>query len=545
MLNNIITSRAFQLFIPIIVALFTTGFLRLQLFSGLPEADGGAYTFASQYIYYAISNFEDLKGMPLYLYSIMTSWVYGLEVNQFILLRLIDGLVAIAASIVLFKVILKESGSTLFTVILATGLFIIMNNIEIVMYGFRNAIWAAFLPLFSALLIWQNSTQEDKYSFYLIGALVSFGVLLREPFLVFFILAGIAILIGYGWRILLKYLIGSAVLGFTVLGLMLMLRDWDLFDLLNSYLQIGTGIESGFYGKWKFPIRIIMQANWFIILTAAASIFYLSKLHFDKKLININRFFFWGVLALLPLIEYWSKLGLPYHIANCLVGLTGLTAMTWKYLSKNESEKVNVASIMILGLMSMFIILPMVSTYIVKSSRVFTISDAIRWASASDSLRSESMIKRSQYIKVASKVYEVSREDSTMAVSSYWQGIFPLSGLLPPKAPSTGKSNFGLSTMRALYVSSGYDKNKIVQLLKDHQPTIIVTSIIEEGKTWRGEEDIPGIIMATNLYVIVDLVPPQFSYEDFYITQEIQKTNPGIDPMGWMPATIWRLKDFK
>ena len=463
--------------------------------------------------------------------------IHTIETDKFI--------VRVAASIVLFKVILKESGSTLFTVILATGLFIIMNNIEIVMYGFRNAIWAAFLPLFSALLIWQNSTQEDKYSFYLIGALVSFGVLLREPFLVFFILAGIAILIGYGWRILLKYLIGSAVLGFTVLGLMLMLRDWDLFDLLNSYLQIGTGIESGFYGKWKFPIRIIMQANWFIILTAAASIFYLSKLHFDKKLININRFFFWGVLALLPLIEYWSKLGLPYHIANCLVGLTGLTAMTWKYLSKNESEKVNVASIMILGLMSMFIILPMVSTYIVKSSRVFTISDAIRWASASDSLRSESMIKRSQYIKVASKVYEVSREDSTMAVSSYWQGIFPLSGLLPPKAPSTGKSNFGLSTMRALYVSSGYDKNKIVQLLKDHQPTIIVTSIIEEGKTWRGEEDIPGIIMATNLYVIVDFVPPQFSYEDFYITQEIQKTNPGIDPMGWMPATIWRLKDFK
>jgi len=412
------------------------------------------------------------------------------------------------------------------------------------LYGFRNAIWAAFLPLFSALLIWQYSTQEDKYSFYLIGALVSFGVLLREPFLVFFILAGIAILIGYGWRVLVKYLIGSAVVGFIIVGLVLNFRGWDLIDLLNSYLQIGTGIESGFYGKWKFPIRIIMQANWFIILTAAASIFYLSKLHFDKKLTNINRFFFWGVLALLPLIEYWSKLGLPYHIANCLVGLTGLTAMSWKYLSKNESEKVNVASIMILGLMSMFIILPMVSTYIVKSSRVFTISDAIRWASASDSFRSENMIKRSQYIKVASKVYEVSREDSTMAVSSYWQGLFPLSGLLPPKALSTGKSNFGLSTMRALYVS-GYDKNKIVQLLKDHQPTIIVTSIIEEGQTWRGEEDIPGIIMATNLYEIVDLVPPQFSYEDFYITQEIQKTNPGIDPMGWMPATIWRLKDFK
>ena len=538
-----ITPNTFHLLIAITVAILTTGFLRLQLLNGLPGSDSGFYTFHAQYIYNVLSNGGTLKDMFIMLYPTLTSWVYGLDVNQYILLRMIDGLVAVAASIVLFKVILKESGSVFFTLILLTPLLVLMNDPILIGSGFKNSIWAAFLPLFSALLIWQNSTQEDKYSFYLIGALVSFGVLLREPFLVFFILAGIAILIGYGWRILLKYLIGSAVLGFTVLGLILMLRDWDLIDLFNSYLQIGTGIETG-YGQWKFPIRIIMKDNWFIILTAAASIFYLSKLHFDKKLININRFFFWGVLALLPLIEYWSKLGLPYHIANCLVGLTGLTAMSWKYLSKNESEKVNVASIMILGLMSMFIILPMVSTYIVKSSRVFTISDAIRWASASDSFRSENMIKRSQYIKVASKVYEVSREDSTMAVSSYWQGLFPLSGLLPPKALSTGKSNFGLSTMRALYVS-GYDKNKIVQLLKDHQPTIIVTSIIEEGQTWRGEEDMPGIIMATNLYEIVDLVPPQFSYEDFYITQEIQKTNPGIDPMGWMPATIWRLKDFK
>ena len=102
-----------------------------------------------------------------------------------------------------------------------------------------------------------------------------------------------------------------------------------------------------------------------------------------------------------------------------------------------------------------------------------------------------------------------------------------------------------LSTLRGFYIYLDKDKNELIQLLRSHRPTIIVTTIIEEGRTWRGEEDIPGIIMATNLYEIVDIVPPQFSYEDFYITQEIQKTNPGIDPMGWMPATIWRLKDFK
>jgi hypothetical protein len=89
----------------------------------------------------------------------MSSWVYSLEVNQYVLLRLIDGLIAIAASIILFKVILKDSGSTVFTFILMTTLLIIMNDVEIILYGFRNSIWAAFLPLFSSLLIWQNSSK--------------------------------------------------------------------------------------------------------------------------------------------------------------------------------------------------------------------------------------------------------------------------------------------------------------------------------------------------------------------------------------------------
>ena len=60
--------------------------------------------------------------------------------------------------------------------------------------------------------------------------------------------------------------------------------------------------------------------------------------------------------------------------------------------------------------------------------------------------------------------------------------------------------------------------------------------------TWKGAEAIPEIIIATNLYERVGHVPQQFTYEDFYTTKVVQ---PGADPMGWIPATIWRLKDFK
>ena len=43
MFNNITPSKSLQLFIAITVAILTTGFLRLQLFSGVPEPDGGLY----------------------------------------------------------------------------------------------------------------------------------------------------------------------------------------------------------------------------------------------------------------------------------------------------------------------------------------------------------------------------------------------------------------------------------------------------------------------------------------------------------------------
>ena len=535
MLNTIITPKILNLFIAITVAILTTGFLRLQLFSGIPETDGGLYTFISQYNYYALSNGTGLKNMVLNFYPLLTTWVYGLEVNQFILLRLIDGLVAVVASVILFKVILKESGSTLFTVILVTTLLIIMNDIELIIYGFRNSIWASYLPLFSALLVWQNTTKEDKYSFYLIGGLVSLGVLLREPFLVFFLLAGIAIHIGYGWRILLKYLIGSAVVGFSVLGFILMLRGWDLLDLINSYSRYGGGIETI---AFKFPLAII-EANWFIFVTASISIVYLIKLYFaNKKLVNINRFYFWLAVALLPIIEYYAKLGLAYHFANSLIGFAGLTAMGWKYINSQESKKINATSMIVFALLSLLIILPAINQTVIKQNRIWLPSDAIRWTMATDSFRGEQMVKRSQYLKVAAKVYGLSREDSTLAVSGYWQVLYPLTELLPPNNPITQSPSYKLSDLRGLYLQFNRDENKLIEVLREHRPTIIVTSTLH----WRGEADIPNIIEKTNLYEKIATVPAQFSYEDFYVTHVIQ---PGVDQYGWMQAIIYRLKDFK
>ena len=109
MTYSTLQSKTPQLCIAIIIAILTTGFLRLQLFSGLPSTDDGYYVFTSQFYYNNWTNSLEIKDMPLHLFQLATSWVYGLDVNQYVSLRLVDGLVAVAASIVLFKVILKES----------------------------------------------------------------------------------------------------------------------------------------------------------------------------------------------------------------------------------------------------------------------------------------------------------------------------------------------------------------------------------------------------------------------------------------------------
>ena len=72
----------------------------------------------------------------------------------------------------------------------------------------------------------------------------------------------------------------------------------------------------------------------------------------------------------------------------------------------------------------------------------------------------------------------------------------------------------------------------------DYRPTIILAT----SKDSEIFSLLPYAIEKTNLYQIVSEVPGRFSYADFYIDRTVE---PGTDPVGWMAATIYRLKDFQ
>jgi hypothetical protein len=130
------------------------------------------------------------------------------------------------------------------------------------------------------------------------------------------------------------------------------------------------------------------------------------------------------------------------------------------------------------------------------------------------------MVERSQYLKVAAKVYGLTRKDSSLVVTGHMQGVFPLTGLLPP--------TFKLNDLKTLYASINYNKNKLIEILLKHRPTVIITSHLSSRLMSPYEKDLPDIIEGTNLYTKVGVIEHNLDLN-----------------YGYKAGLIYRLIDFK
>jgi hypothetical protein len=488
--------------IAILVAILTTGYLRVHWIPFLPEPDGGLYTYYSQYFYTVLTKGEFISSnYPVALYSLLTSWVYGLDINQYIALRWIDLCLAVTASILFFKVIEKESGSLLFSIVLVSALLLVMNNYSFIFYGFRNSMWAAYVPLFLALYLSQTINNKNHSLFYFIGAMAAFGVLLREPFLYWYIVGTIAIFFAYGWKSLVKYLIGSAILVFTTLFILIMLRGaGDLQIIIESYIgQIG-GVQDLanelLISNFLKNSLIAIKAYWFGITLSIISAIYILKLNLkDKNSVSTNRFFFWLALALVPIIEPITKLGFDYHFINCIPGLAGISAMGWKYVSLNESKIVKKYVMGAIIILYVFGVYPNFSKTL--NINVYhkenPVSDAYNqlW----DEDYSEiGTIKLSNYLIAADMIKKLSNEDSTLAVAGFAQVLYPLTGLLPTSGQTID--------LRTYFLSVNWDENKLVNILQEQQPTLIFPT----KQALTGIPNLTRVIQRTGLYEKVAII---------------------------------------
>ena len=519
-----INHKTLSTLIAILVAIFTTGYLRIHWIPFLPESDGGVYTFFSQYFYTTLANGELIvPNYPIALYSLLTSWVYGLDINQYMALRWIDLCLAVIASTLFFKVIEKESGSLFFSVVTVSAVLIVMNNYSFILYGFRNSIWAAYVPLFLALLASQSINKKNHYLFYFIGAVAAFGVLLREPFLFFYITGAIAILFAYGWKILVKYLIGSAILGFTTLFIIIILREGGgLQTITSSYIvQIG-GLQDLtnelLISNFLKNSLIAIKAYWFGITLSIISAIYILKLNLkDSKSVSTNRFFFWLALALVPIIEPIFKLGFDYHFINCIPGLAGISAMGWKYVSLNESKIIKKYVMGAIIILYVFGVYPNLSRTL--NINVYhkenPVSDAYNhlWKNNYGEIET---IRLSNYLIAADMIKKLSKKDSTLAVAGFAQVLYPLTGLFP--------ASYEMTNLRTLYLKLNWNEDKLVGILQEQRPTLIFPT----KQVLPGIPNLTRAIQRTGLYERVAII----------------SNNPNVYYKSII-GDIYRLKSFK
>ena len=511
-------------FIATLVAIFTTGWMRVHLIPFGVERDSGAYTFLAYYFYQMFPNFP--SEMSLFLYSAITSWVYGLEINQYMALRWIDLCLAVIASIIFFKVIIKESTSLPFTFIILASSFLIMNDNIFIYFGFSNSIWASYVFFFTALLISQNANKDSHYAFYFIGGLVALGVLLREPLLPYFIVGGVSIFIGYGWRALFKYSIGSALIGFLIVIALLILRSWDITGVIDGYSYLGKILVDFKLMMADNHIKsglIMLSEFWYGLILFFISVFYIAKTFLSDSNINLGRFAFWLAIALVPMIETGAKLVTPYHFAQCIPGFVGFIALTWSHLGSIESkatQRYSMIFIYVLCFLGMQSKLYLIH-YNFSDGRTLKNAYNQLWT---NSYRNPETIKTSNYFISADAIRQLSNKDSTLAVGGLgMEVLYPLTGLLPP--------TFRFSDLRSLYADLEFDENKFVNILKEKQPTIIMPSIQflkkNSSKLVWGIELLPRAIDRTGLYELVAFI----------------KYNENIDAT-LVSGNIYRLKTF-
>ena len=189
--------------------------------------------------------------------------------------------------------------------------------------------------------------------------------------------------------------------------------------------------------------------------------------------------------------------------------------MAWKQMNTNESKIKNRLSIATISLMSFFIILPTLN-HALKDDNILSPLEVFKWANSNDAFRQKIIVKNNNYLIAAARIYELSREDSTLVVSGHMQAIYPLTGLLPPI--------YELNDLRTLYSGLNFNENKLLKIIEKYRPTLILTTNL----IGKGEKDLPGIINKTNLYNKVGVI----------------EENLEID-YGWKSGIIYRLKDFK
>lgn len=484
----------------ILVVLIAVGLPRLMLVGGLPATDEGFYAYHAQSIYTSVTTGSGLPDVgPLMLYPLLVSWVFALDANPIVALRLIDLLVAVASGYALFRVLEVESRSRLGSALIAALFLFAMNQTVFIQYGFKNSFHAAYLPLFGALWLGLSApTIATICRWFSIGALLSVAVLLRETFLPLMALGALAVLISRGVRPFSQLVLGALSTSVLIICTILALRG-GITVTLESYRDAGLVYASVVDRQVEFFFnhggQALRESILPVLVAGVGLIATLARSMHRKPLTSLLKVAFWIAAVLFPLLEPALKVGFPYHFGVCLVGLAGLTAIGWRNLNEGSSK-------FRLYLTAVFLCTALMAQVIPRLAPL-----GAAWHQTREVLATfksgewpKDFTDKTNYLLAAQAIRQVTPPGGTVAVSGFMHALYPLTGTLPPLPE--------FANLSATLIKLKFSGPRLSEALLRCPPDIVM---ITSRTDWPGSSELLAAVRATGIYEEIVEIPTTYN----------------------------------
>ncbi|MDR2366227.1 MAG: glycosyltransferase family 39 protein [Zoogloeaceae bacterium] len=466
-----------------------------------PVSDEGYYAYVAQQIHHSLANGEGIPNHGgLSFYPMLCSWVFSLQYNPMISLRLIDFGAAVGMAFLLYKVLARicnnNTGAALITFIFTFT----MNQVGFIDNGFKNSITAAFVPLLLALYIGIAAIQDKKSgnAWLMAGALTALAVVFRETFVPFAALGLISVFIAQGKKAALLFFIGGVATGMLLIGGILIARG-GAAEIIASYHAAGILVGSAssarrleyfvFYGLTAIrfsPVVITFGALSSMILPIA--IF----LRHDRSLFLAT--VFWLSFIGAALIEPAMKMGYVYHFTLAFPGLAGLCALAlreiiriWpamRWINGRMNNILAVAGILLSSIWIYFSCSKSAIFYWPKTIETLIAAPAGTWP--------EKFTNRSEYLFMASEIKKAIPENGTLGISNGMHALYPLTGHLP----SAYRLNDLSATARLLHSSVPDIRRELLGCAPD---VLVVTTM--------NDDPLLEAILTTEIYETASKIP--------------------------------------
>lgn len=463
---------------------------RFAAIGGLPTTDEG---FQAYYAFLINSSISSGNGLPSYgpiaIYPLIVSWIFSLNLNVLVALRLADLLFAVVASYIFVRIIEHEAGNRLASIAISTLFLVALNQVIFIQYGFKNSIYAAYLPLFFAFHLAQRTSESSPYTtWWLIGALILISTLIRETFLPYCLLAAFTILFTRGWRVLWHFTAGALFAAILILVPITLARGGidkaveAYRDASYVYQMLSDNKNAFFVNAANYAYRETIKPV--LVAAMAALCTVICLLRSKATATSARQLLFWVLVSTLPLLEPATKIGFPYHFAVSLVGLAGLTAVGWRNFEGIATVLARRVILSVLCVVTFVYLVPSLQ----HAKQIFAHTRPVLAEFFSGNWP-EYLTDRSNYLLAANEIRRIAKHGDTLAVSGFMYTLYPLTRTLPPSPE--------LANLSATLFKHSMSRASLTRALVDCPPDIIMTTTRVD---WPGRDEIDAAVRETGLY---------------------------------------------